>query len=312
MRPAVALGLAVPLALAAGVRAQHGLPAPRAERPIHARLARADAVAFARVETVGRGRVGMSEAAPIRGGVAARFEVKRAPSHPLPLEAGERVLLLLRGARSPYVVVDEPGELLKPADAAEEAAWTRALRQVDRARVEGPDALAARYVAWIERGPPSLRRAALRGLGDRAGAFPSLPVAAARRVAAVALDPAFTDAVRGAAAETASTDPEGRQALLRGLPGGDAALPAVLAVGLRTAADAATRERLLLDALRHPDPAIRRVALRTGLYATARDAALRIELERRADGDEDAEIRALARRALERWSRETDPERVRR
>jgi len=299
------LGLAIPLALAlapaAGVRAQHVPAAGPDARPLHERLALADAVAFASVAAVGRGRVRFERAEAVRGAVAARFETKRAPSRPPRLEPGERVLLLLRGARSPYLLVDTADEIVRPADAAEETAWRRAVRQADRARRRGADVLAERYLAWIASGPPSLRRAALRALGDRQGLFPRLPAEAARRVAEVATDPAFAEDVRVAAAETAVADPRARALLWAALPGGAGAHPGVLGVALRAvgSVDAAARERLLLDALGHPDPAIRRAALRVGPVAWE-GPALRRALERCAAEDADAELRALARRALER------------
>jgi hypothetical protein len=81
--------------------AQHpGLTAPE-PRPLHVQLAGVDAVAIATVAAVGLGRIQLVEARAVLGNPPATFELKRAPSAPPPLAEGDRVLLLLRGARTP-------------------------------------------------------------------------------------------------------------------------------------------------------------------------------------------------------------------
>ena len=70
--------------------------------------------------------------------------LKRAPSAPPGLAVGERPLLLLRGARSPYLLVDRPGEILRVPQDADEEVWAREIGALARAgRASGsPDTLA--------------------------------------------------------------------------------------------------------------------------------------------------------------------------
>ena len=81
-----------------GVHGRLELPSGR---PLHVRVALADAAAIATVDAVELGRIRVRDAVPVLGDVVAAFELKRAPSRPPALEPGDRALLILRGARPP-------------------------------------------------------------------------------------------------------------------------------------------------------------------------------------------------------------------
>lgn len=303
---AVAALVALTAGTAAPARAQHamalghGFAGPPQPRALHVRLALADAAAVATVDEVGLGRIRVREAEALFGAVAPAFELKRAPSSPPPLEAGDRALLLLRGARSPYLLVDEPHETLVLADAAAEARWREAVLALRTARDE-PRALAALYLRWLEASTSGLRSAALAGLRDRTAPFQPLAAEELERLVELAGSAEAADAARSAAATIASQHPGGRRALLEQLPGEAlGADPEVLLIALR--AGALARDPALgpavLRGLRHPRAEIRRAALQFGGLARS-DPALRAQLETMAAGDSDTELRQLAQRVAE-------------
>ena len=190
-RGVIALWLAaslelLPCAPAGAQSAQAGLLAFLAQRPLLARLDLADAVAIASVERVELGRVHLRDAEVLIGSVPGSFELKRAPSSPPPLAPGERALLLLRGARSPYLLVDAPAELRKLPDAAAEGRWRGAVLALSEKR--GDPALLELYLAWLDPAAPDLARAAVLGLDDPMAPFHPLPVAALLRLARFAGD----------------------------------------------------------------------------------------------------------------------------
>jgi hypothetical protein len=158
-----------------------------AQRSLHARLALADAVAVASVERVELGRVHLRDAEALIGSVPGSFELKRAPSSPPPLAEGERVLLLLRGARSPYLLVDAPSELQKLPDAGTELRWRNAVLALAQKRGD-PPALLELYLGWLDPTAPDLSRAGLLGLDDPTSPFPPLPAEALLRLARFAGD----------------------------------------------------------------------------------------------------------------------------
>ena len=82
---------------------------------------------------------------------------------PPPLATGDRALLLLRGARPPYVLVDEPSEVIRLSDDAMAARWSAATRAALAARGD-PAALEAVYAEWVANGPSSLRDLGSAGL----------------------------------------------------------------------------------------------------------------------------------------------------
>ncbi len=176
-----------------------GHPLPPQPRPLHERLALADVVVVARVESVSAGRIAVEAESVLLGEPPASFEVKRSPSSPHPLEAGDRALLALRGARPPYVMVDEPRETIRLADETSTERWRNAVSQV-LAQRDSPEGLVALYVGWIDDGPSTLRDLALRALSDGDAAFQPLPEAVLEGRARAATDPARdTDARRKSA-----------------------------------------------------------------------------------------------------------------
>jgi len=160
LRASLALQLALVGAAAAQPFGHPGLVGPR---PLPARLAAADVVAVVRVERVEEGRIALALEDALVGAPPAAFEVKRSPLHPPPLATGDRALLLLRGARPPYVLADEPSEVIRLADAGMAARWTSAVRAT-LAHRDDPAALAKLYREWTENGPESLRELGAAGL----------------------------------------------------------------------------------------------------------------------------------------------------
>lgn len=157
---------------AAGAQAPH--PIPPLGRPLHERAADAEAIAIARVTGVERGRIAVARDAELRGTVPEGFELKRSPLRPPALAAGDRALLFLRGARSPYVLAGDPAEVVPIANDAEARALAVALPALLAA---GEDAAALRgvYAAWAASASPLLR-----GLGH-AGLAALPPPTAAKR-----------------------------------------------------------------------------------------------------------------------------------
>ena len=283
---------------AASAGAQHPV-GPRA-RAFHARLAQADAVAVATVKSVELGRLRFEDVRSLRGDVPNPFQVKRAPGAPPPLAAGDRVLLLLRGARPPYVLVDEPDETIRLADSASEERWSAAVLAWLAVR-ERPQAWVPLYLSWIDAGPDTLRDLAVQSLGDLAAPFQPLSPEVFVGLGTAAWDPARSLAARRAAAQLAFLSPEGSEALAEGLFAATDADPVIAQAALRVAPRQGARaSALLLRGLEHGDAEVRRTALRTarGLGAGA-DAELRAAVERIA-GDPAAEswLRADAQETL--------------
>ena len=289
-----ALASAVAAGLAAGAAAQHApLPEHRA-RPLHQRLAASDAVAFATVEAVELGRIRVEDARPLRGVPASTFELKRAPSAPAPLAAGERVLLLLRGARSPYLLVDEADELWRVAPEDDEAAAAEAVRALDAERGR-PAVVAARYAEWLGSSRLPLARWAAQGFEGDAAVLARAPQPALARLAALALD-APDAALRDAAARAAVQSAAALGPLLAGLPG-SAADPEVVARALYAGLARADGRAAVVRCLAAAAPEVRGAALRFGTLLGG-DPSLRAALQRVASEDPDEALRLAARRAL--------------
>jgi hypothetical protein len=158
------LGAGLALALGAAAGAQPIVhPLPPGPRAFHARLAAADVMAVVRVERISEGRVALRLEDALLGSPPGAFEVKRSPLRPPPLATGDRALLLLRGDRPPYVLADEPSEVIRLSDDAMAARWSAAARAVLASR-DDARALAAVYEDWTRHGPASLRDLGAAGL----------------------------------------------------------------------------------------------------------------------------------------------------
>lgn len=291
---ALAACVAVALGVARPAPAQHpSLGAPEA-RPLTQRLALADAVAIARVAAVEAGRIRLEAARPVIGTIADRFAVKRSPAAPPGLAPGERVALLLRGARSPYLLVCRADELLRLSGEESATDWAHALADLHRARGD-PTATVRVLAAWLRRDGSALQREAARALADPTLPVSALPEDAYPRLAELALS-ADTAALRRPAAGAAVRGESGRRRLLEGLPGNDPlVLIAALPVSLES--DPEPAKAALLRSLRDERREVREAALRVAAPA-ARSRDVRAALVEIAGEDPDAALRDLARRLL--------------
>lgn len=250
---------------------------------------------IARVES---GRIDVEDAFAIRGEPGDRFRLKRSPSRPHGLAPGERVLLLLRGARTPYLVVDEPREILKISSAEREERWRAGLSALMQARSD--EARREVYLEWLDGSDDELRRAAVQALVDRTHTPLPVPADLARERARIALDPGRPVAVRRASATVACQNAAGTSALLAGLGAPEvdlAVLKLGLGLGAMQRADGVTEA--LVAVLRSNDPERVAVAVPAATL-TASVPAVRAELERIAAEGASDELRAAAAYALKR------------
>jgi hypothetical protein len=281
---------ALACAVATAASAQHAVPEQR-PRPLHQRLAESDAVAVATIEGVELGRIRAGEVVSLRGELGSELELKRAPSAPLPLAAGQHALLLLRGARSPYLLVDRADELWTGDG---DVGWQDAVRALDAVRGT-PEQLAARYAEWLEAGRAPLARWAAEGFEGDAPLLALAPAPVPERLAALALESPDA-ALRDAAARAAVKTDAALGRLLAALPGA-AADPAVTAHALLAGLTRADGRAAAARCLAHESSAVRGAALRFGTLL-AGDPALRAQLQRIASEDPDEQLRLGARRAL--------------
>jgi hypothetical protein len=276
--------------LAGAARAQH--PAPLQVRPLHARIAEADVVAVATIGPIHEGRVEVRDAAVLRGDAPASFEIKRSPANPPPFVTGVPAVLLLRGARPPYVLVDEPREVILPSDAATAKRWADALRSLFAADGDA-DKLLHTYLLWLDGDDETLREAAAAALSDPRAPYLPLDAEDATARARAALDPRRAPAARRVSALLAITSDAGAAALVAGIPG-DPGDPQVVATALRGSMSMPleTREAALLRALAAEDRDVRRAALMVAPLAWSDAVAAKVaEL---AASDTDADVRADA------------------
>jgi hypothetical protein len=296
----VAVGVASPAANGQGLH-----PLPRHLRPLHERLAAADAAVVATVGEVGTGRIELLEVSALVGGVTTGAQVKRAPSNPLPVAPGDRVLLLLQGARSPYVAVDTPRETVRLADPDAEARWSEAIRVLDGSR-DRPAAWVELYVGWLETGPGSLRDLAVASLSDPGAPYQPLPPSFFTARAAAAWDASGAAEGRRAAARLAAQHPAGAAEL--------AARAAACRAGsdpdvVELSAIAAIRygrsdhDGAVLCALDHAHAGVRASTLAViGRTSLPTSAEVRARVERLAEDDPESFVRDAARQALARLS----------
>ena len=272
---------------------------PKAPRPLHALAASADAIALGTIESVSEGRIQVREVIAIEGAVPAELELKRAPSNPPAFSPGDHVLLLLRGARSPYVLADEPRESVVVPPGGNDR-WTVALRTFQDARTK-PVELRDLYFTWLDGDDNVLRDLGLRGLYDPAAPFQPMPPALGAESARRALDPAYSAEIRRARAAVAVLSTEGyavlaREVLLAGTVEDGTVYETVLQGSLMRRQDAEGIRPALERGLRSSDAAVRQVAVRYA--AGARDEAIVTEVDRLAAEDPDGEVREAANRAV--------------
>jgi hypothetical protein len=268
-------------------------PLPPGSRPLHLRLQAADAVAIGTVAEVTEGRIAVRDSVALRGELDPAFEIKRAPSRPPPLAAGLQAVLLLRGARPPYVLVDDPRELVVFRDEESVAVWRAALRAALDAGSDG-DRLIELYLAWLDGSDEALRETGGAALVDPRAGLPAIGRERALARVAVALDPARAPQTRRISAQLAVRDPAAAQALLAAVPG-DGADPQVVAWALRAglAFPGAALEAAFLRALSDPDGEVRRAAVGVAGFGV-RDAAVAAKLRELAGSDPDDGVRSLA------------------
>ena len=274
-------------------------PLPEGPRPLHEIAATADAIAIGTIGSVSEGRIRVRDAIDVTGPVPAEFEVKRAPSNAPVFQSGDHAVLLLRGARSPYLLVDNPKEnIVFPAGG--EVEWILAMRAFADAR-QNPPQLRALYFAWIDGDNGTLRDLGVRGLADPAAPFQPISADLLTDRARRAVDPAVSAPVRKASAGVALLSAESSARLLHdALQPGAAVDPDVYETALQGAllrqADALELSAALGRGLRSGEPTVRAIAVR---YATnAGDPALANEVEKLAAQDPDPGVRKAAAKAL--------------
>ena len=227
--------------------------------------------------------------------------MKRSPGRPPPLAAGDRALLLLRGARPPYVLVDRPDETIRLADPAAEARWVEAFEGWLRVR-ERPAAWPALYADWIERGPDTLRDLAVDSLGDPKAPFQPLPAGFAAGLGDEAWDTARPLPARRAAATVAQRTAPGAARLVAGFasaPGEPDAALSVAAIALAAILGGPDRDAAFLRGLGHTDAEVRRAVLRALEGGGPPPApAVRERVARVAQDDPETWLRAEAERVL--------------
>lgn len=149
-----AFGLAIGVSFA---QAPH--PIPPLARALHERALEADVIAIGVAGRLAAGRIAFASGVAIRGAAPAEFELKTSPLRPPRVAAGDRVLLFLRGDRSPYVLAGEPSEILRIANEAEARALAAALPEL-LAAGQDRSAIASSYQRWV-----ASRSAVVRALG---------------------------------------------------------------------------------------------------------------------------------------------------
>ena len=176
------LGLAAALAAAAGsaavAQAPHAIPPP--VRSLHERTAEAPLIVIGRVAGAGPGRVAVQTERALRGTPPPTFEVKCSPLRPPALADGGRALLLLRGARSPYVLAGDASELMPIESEADAQALAGALPALLAA---GDDlaAVARVYEDWAASGSGLLHALGADGILALRVPLTSSPEPAAKR-----------------------------------------------------------------------------------------------------------------------------------
>jgi hypothetical protein len=284
------------LACARTAAAQGMHPLPVGPLPLHLRLAESDAVAIGTVAAISDGRIEVRDAIALRGEPGGTFEIKRAPSKPSPIAVGQQAVFLLRGARSPYVLVDDPKEQVVLRDEESARVWRNALAKLLAASGD-PEKLLAVYVAWLDGSDETLRASAASALLDARSKLPALAEDAAIARARIALDPARPIVVRRISAHLAATEVAGATALLRGIPGVEPDAQVVETALLRGSLLHSPELPAALDrAFADDDAEIRRRALRVAEATWSDQVAAKVRAI--AEQDPDAELRSEAGAAI--------------
>jgi hypothetical protein len=289
-RRSAALAFALALVAAHAARAQH--PLPPSTRPLHVRIAAADVVAVGTIGAIHDGRIEVRDAAVLRGDAAPSFEIKRSPAVPPPFVTGVPAVLFLRGARSPYVLVDEPREVVLPPDAATAKRWEDALRALFASEGD-PQKLLHTYLMWLDGEIDTLRDAAGAALSDSTAAYLPLGRDDALARAKVALEPHRAATVRRVSAGLAVSHADGAVALVEGIPGEDGD-PQVVALALRSTEAVAreARQAALLRSLASESADVRRAALMSATLLWNDAIAARVKVLAESDPDADVKIDA--------------------
>jgi hypothetical protein len=304
MKHSALAGLVLALACLAGpaARAQH--PLPPKQRPLHERIAAADVVAVATIGPIHEGRIEVRDATVLRGDAPASFEIKRSPAAPPPFVTGVPAVLLLRGARPPYVLVDEPREVVIPSDAAAAKRWTDALRSLFAAGSD-PQKLVHTYLIWLDGDDDALRDAA--GAALSVSNVPYLPLDREDALdrARAALDPGRVPSARRVSAGLAASQSDGAAALVAGIPG-ESPDPQVVAVALRGTPSVGreAREAALLRSLAHREAGVRRAALLAA--PDLWNEAVAAKVKQLAAEDPDVDVKEDAQDAVARAGQETN------
>ncbi len=291
--------------LSAASLAQGGHPvAPSPIRPLQERVGAADVVLIGEVVALSEGRIDVEARNVLRGAPPDRFLVKRGRSAPPPLAAGDRAVLLLRGARPPYVLVDEPAETVRLVDAPGEEAWRSAVEAALSLR-DDPTALADRMTRWIDAGPASLRDVAGLSLRPLLAADEVLSGRIALERAEAAARSDLPAEARALSAQLAAASPEGQDRLVATLTRAEHLDPSALALALRTGsirghADLAALYERALDSR---DPELRRIAARDPAPVLRLGADAEARLQGLVNGDPEETVKRAAEETLGRVRR---------
>ncbi len=306
----VLVPLAAALLLSATALAQVGHPSAGRPRAVHERLDAADRVVRVRIGAVSEGRIAVTEATALVGQAEAPFEIKRSPLRPHPLAEGDRAILFLRGARPPYVLVDEPGEVIRLVDPEAhrngERRWSEAIQALAATR-EASAKLAETYLDWIDGGPGSLRSLGANGVIAVIEQDAALAAGVGAERVPHAVDPVAVIEARRISAQLAAASPVSAGALCEVVAHSATPLDAALTEitlracgGVRSPAAVTLLER----AATHQDAALRGAAARSlALIAAGAPAPTLAIAKRLAENDPDNAVRRAAERMLRNASR---------
>lgn len=303
--PLLSFGLAIlPLEISGGVPTEGHPQLPSLMRPLQERLAEADLVLVAEIVGLSDGRIEVKAALPLVGTPPERFEIKRRRSSAPPLAVHDRALLLLRGARPPYVLVDEPAETIRLVDSPGEAAWIEAVREV-LAHRDDPATLAKRMLGWIDRGPATLRDTAFISLNPLLSASETLRTEVALERATAAARSELPAEARAISAQLASRSEKGQDRLVAALARAEDLEATALASALRLGSLRGHPDLAILyeRALASSDAELRQVAARDPAPVLRLGESAERSLARIAEGDPDARVQRAARDTLARLQR---------